>query len=105
MNEFKKVKAPAKDTTIKGDEELVSPLDVNPKTTKADRTVGDAGVKTPWESSHQTTVPNAPGWQTHHQNSQGLKGHTTWEHKGAKRGDKDGPQQRVNPYNVVVNLD
>lgn len=76
----------------------VSENDVNPRSSKADKAMGDAGVKTPWQNSHQITQGGQPHWEAHHQNSQGLKGQASWEHKGAKRGGTQGPQQRNDPY-------
>lgn len=76
----------------------VSPKKLNPKVSGAEGSLGKAGVETPWESTHQITRPNGPHWETHPQNSQGLRGQTTWEHKGAQRGNKAGPKQRTDPW-------
>lgn len=82
-----------------------SPTKINPRVSKAENSIGKAGVKTPWEGSHQITQPGGPHWQAHHQNSQGLNGQTTWEHKGAKRGNKVGPDQRTDPYQTTNTKD
>jgi hypothetical protein len=104
VNNFKKkLGATSNEPTTKSDVQQVSDQDVNPRTSKADRAIGDAGVDTPWQASHQITKKGGPHWQAHHQNSQGLNGQTTWEHKGAERGNKEGPKQRMNPYGQPVN--
>lgn len=79
----------------------VSSKKMPPRVQKADKSLGDAEVETPWQNSHQITKPGGPHWQTHHQNSQGLAGQTTWEHKGAKRGNDAGPEERENPWNGI----
>lgn len=77
----------------------VDKVDTNPRITKGDKAIGDAGVETPWRNSHQITKPGgSPVWQAQSYNSQGRDGQTDWQHKGAERGDTEGPQQRVNPW-------
>src|SRR5512135_1722015 len=79
----------------------VSSKKMPPRIKKADDSLGSAGVGTPWEASHQITKPGGPHFQTHSQNSQGLAGQVDWQHKGAKRGGDEGPDQRTNPWNGI----
>lgn len=72
--------------------------DISPRSRRAENSVGDASVQTPWMNSHQVTKGSEPYWQTHHKNSQGLSGQADWQHKGAKRGNTGGPQQHENPW-------
>lgn len=76
----------------------VSSVKMPPRVIKADKALGNAEVETPWANSHQITKKGGPHWQNHHQNSQGLPGQTTWQHKGSKRGNDAGPEQRENPW-------
>lgn len=75
--------------------------DVSPRSRRAENSVGDPSVKTPWVNSHQVVKGSEPYWQTHHKNSQGLNGQTDWQHKGAKRGNTSGPQQGENPWTGI----
>lgn len=73
--------------------------DINPRIRRAENSLGNAGVKTPYKNSNEIVKGSEPYWQTHHANSQGLNGQTDWQHKGAKRGNTEGPQQGENPWN------
>lgn len=75
--------------------------DISSRSRRAEGSLGDSGVKTPWNNSHEVVKGSEAYWAAHHANSQGLNGQTDWQHKGAKRGNTGGPQQGENPWTGI----